>query len=64
MVRTLRILTQNMKKRYERFSADLVKIASDYTENDKSVRNVGLIIDELAVLLNDPKVRREIQRQL
>ena len=53
-----------MKKRYEHFSGDLGKVASDYTENGKSVRNVGLIIDELAVLLNAPKVRGEIQRQL
>lgn len=30
----------------------------------KVFRNVVLIIDELAVFLNDPKVRREIQRYL
>lgn len=62
--RTLRILVKNMKKRYERFSGNFGKVASDYLENGKQVRNVVLIIDELAVLLNDPKLRSEIQRYL
>ncbi|MDE7040077.1 MAG: hypothetical protein K2O77_03845 [Limosilactobacillus sp.] len=64
VARTLRILTQNMHKRYERFSGNFGKVASDYEINGKSVRNVVLIIDELAVLLNDPKLRSEIQRYL
>lgn len=62
--RTLRILTANMKKRYEHFSGQFGKVASNYEECGKNVRNVVLIIDELAVLLNDPKLRSEIQRYL
>lgn len=62
--RVLRIITKNMHKRYNRFSGDFGKVASDYIENDKSVRNIVLIIDELAVLLNDPKIRSEILRYL
>lgn len=58
--RTLRILTKNMHMRYEHFSGDFGKTASDYFVNGKSVRNVVLIIDELAVLLNDPKLKSEI----
>lgn len=53
-----------MHKRYDRFSGDFGKVASDYIENGKSVRNIVLIIDELAVLLNDPKLRSEILRYL
>lgn len=62
--RTLRILTKDMHMRYEHFSGDFGKTASDYSVNGKSVRDVVLIIDELAVLLNDLKLRSEILRYL
>lgn len=62
--RTLRILTKNMHMRYEHFSGDFGKTADDYDINGKHVRNVVLIIDELAVLLNNPKLRSEILRYL
>ena len=50
--------------RYEHFSGDFGKTAGDYSVNGKNVRDVVLIIDELAVLLNDPKLRSEILRYL
>jgi DNA segregation ATPase FtsK/SpoIIIE-like protein len=62
--RTLRVLTQNMHKRYEHFSGEFGKTADDYDINGKHVRDVVLIIDELVVLLNDPKLRSEILRYL
>lgn len=62
--RTLRILVQNMHKRYDHFSGEFGKTAGDYHINGKKVRDVVVIIDELAVLLNDPKLRSEIQRYL
>lgn len=62
--RMLRILTKNMHKRYEHFSGMFGKTASDYFYNGKRVRDVVVIIDELAVLLNEPKLRSEIQRYL
>lgn len=62
--RTLRILTKNMHLRYDHFSGEFGKTADDYKINGKSVRDVVLIIDELAVLLNDPKLKSEIQRYL
>ncbi|MGN1272791.1 MAG: FtsK/SpoIIIE domain-containing protein [Lactobacillus sp.] len=62
--RMLRILTNNMHKRYEHFSGQFGKTVGDYLINGKRVRDVVVIIDELAVLLNDPKLRGEIQRYL
>lgn len=62
--RTLRILVQNMHKRYGHFSGQFGKTANDYIVDGKRVRDVVIIIDELAVLLNDPKLRSEIQRYL
>lgn len=62
--RTLRILVQNMHKRYDHFSGEFGKTTGDYHINGKKVRDVVVIIDELAVLLNDPKLRSEIQRYL
>jgi DNA segregation ATPase FtsK/SpoIIIE-like protein len=62
--RMLRILVNNMHKRYDHFSGQFGKTANDYLINGKSVRDVVVIIDELAVLLNDPKLRSEIQRYL
>lgn len=61
----LRVLTANMHKRYERFSGEFGKVAADYHDTEgRTVRQVVLIIDELAVLLNDVKTRSEIQRYL
>lgn len=62
--RTLRILTKNMHNRYTHFSGKFGKTASDYEVNGKRVRDIIVIIDELAVLLNDPKLRSEILRYL
>lgn len=62
--RMLRILVQNMHRRYDHFSGKFGKTAGDYLISDKRVRDVVVIIDELAVLLNDPKLRGEIQRYL
>lgn len=62
--RMLRILVNDMHKRYEHFSGEFGKTAADYHVNAKRVRDVVVIIDELAVLLNDPKLRSEIQRYL
>lgn len=62
--RLLRLLTQNMHKRYSHFAGDFGKVASDYQINGRRVRDIVLIIDELAVLLNDPKLRSEILRYL
>lgn len=62
--KTLRLLTKNMHRRYQHYSGDFGKIASDYSMNGKRVRDVVLIIDELAVLLNDPQLKGEIQRYL
>lgn len=62
--RTLRVLVQNMHKRYAHFSGDFGKVAGDYLINNRSVRPVVIVIDELAVLLNDPKIKAEILRYL
>lgn len=62
--KTLRIIVKNMKQRYQHFSGNFGLTAADYEENGKSVRPVILVIDELAVLLNDPSTRAEIQRTL
>ena len=62
--RTLRILVQNMHKRYSHFSGQFGKTANDYIVDGKRVRDAVIIIDELAVLLNDQKLRSEIQRHL
>lgn len=62
--RTLRIITRDMHKRYAHFSGDFGKTAGDYKINGRTVRDVVLIIDELAVLLNDPKLKSEILRYL
>lgn len=61
----LRIITTGMKKRYSRFSGKFGKVAADYCDSQgRTVQQIVLIIDELAVLLNDPKTRSEIQRYL
>ena len=62
--RTLRILTKNMHNRYTHFSGEFGKTASDYEVNGKHVRDIVVFIDELAFLLNDPKLRSEILRYL
>lgn len=61
----LRILDANMYERYSHFSGEFGKTAADYLDdNGRSVRQVIVVIDELSVLLNDPKTRAEIQRYL
>lgn len=62
--RTLRILTKNMHNRYTHFLGEFGNTASEYEVNGKHVRDIVVIIGELAVLLNDPKLRSEILRYL
>ena len=61
----LRFITTGMKKRYSRFSGNFGKVAADYQDSQgRTVQQIVLIIDELAVLLNDPRTRGEIHRYL
>ncbi|MBP2057307.1 DNA segregation ATPase FtsK/SpoIIIE-like protein [Lactobacillus colini] len=61
----LRVLTKDMRRRYENFSGEFGKTAADYMDEDgRSVQQVVVVIDELAVLLRDPKIKGEIQRYL
>ncbi len=63
--RMLRILCANMSKRYEHYSGDFGKTAADYVDDHgRHVRQVVIVIDELAVLLNESKTRSEIQKYL
>ena len=63
--RMLRTVCVDMHKRYENYSGDFGKTAADYVDDHgRHIRQVVIVVDELAVLLNESKTRSEIQKYL